>query len=159
MITLYHWDLPQKLQDEGGWSNPSIAERYADYASAMFDAYGDRVTKWITFNEPWVFHWVGSVLGIHPPGHHDMASAFLGGHHTLRAHALAVRRFREQVGKSPYAYLQQVRLQRAAELLGRGRATVTEAAFAAGFTDLGRFGRKFRETYGCTPSAFAAARA
>src|SRR5205085_489728 len=52
---------------------------------------------WITFNEPWVFHWVGSVLGIHPPGHHDMASAFLGGHHTLRAHALAVRRFREQV--------------------------------------------------------------
>jgi AraC-like DNA-binding protein len=51
-----------------------------------------------------------------------------------------------------------VRLQRAAELLGRGRANVTEAAYASGFTDLGRFGRRFRETYGCTPSAFAMAR-
>lgn len=69
------------------------------------------------------------------------------------------RVFREQVGKSPYAYLQQVRLRRAAELLGRGRASVTEAAYGTGFTDLGRFGRKFKQAYGCTPSAFAAARA
>lgn len=69
------------------------------------------------------------------------------------------RVFREQVGKSPYAYLQHVRLQRAAELLGRGRASVTEAAYGTGFTDLGRFGRKFKQAYGCTPSAFAAARA
>lgn len=69
------------------------------------------------------------------------------------------RRFQEQVGKSPYAYLQHVRLMRAAELLGRGRATVTEAAYSTGFTDLGRFGRKFKQAYGCTPGAFAAARA
>jgi AraC family transcriptional regulator len=68
------------------------------------------------------------------------------------------RLFHEQVGKSPYAYLLHVRLRRAAELLGRGRANVTEAAYAAGFTDLGRFGRRFKGTYGCTPSEFAVAR-
>lgn len=67
------------------------------------------------------------------------------------------RRFREQVGHSPYAYLQHVRLQRAAELLKGGRASVTEAAYAVGFTDLGRFGRKFRETFRCTPSAWRGA--
>lgn len=66
------------------------------------------------------------------------------------------RRFQEQVGQSPYAYLQQVRLQRAAELLKGGRAGTTEAALSCGFTDLGRFGRKFRERFGCAPSAFKA---
>src|SRR5438477_307637 len=63
------------------------------------------------------------------------------------------RSFHEQVGHSPYAYLTTVRLRRAAELLGCGSANVTEAAYASGFTDLGRFGRKFRAAYGCTPSA------
>ncbi len=65
------------------------------------------------------------------------------------------RRFLEQVGMSPYAYLQEVRLRRAAELLKRGHATVAEAAFSVGFSDLGRFGRKFRQKYGCVPSRFA----
>lgn len=69
------------------------------------------------------------------------------------------RCFQREVGASPYAKLQQVRLARAAELLARGRANVTEAAYASGFTDLGRFGRKFRERYGCTPGRFARARA
>jgi beta-glucosidase len=99
MLTLYHWDLPQALQDEGGWSNPSIAGWYADYAQALFSALGDRVGKWITFNEPWVFHWVGSVLGIHAPGNQDMAAALAGGHHTLRGHGMAVERFRSLVPK------------------------------------------------------------
>jgi beta-glucosidase len=97
MVTLYHWDLPQALEDRGGWANPQIGGIYASYAETMFSRLGDRVKKWITFNEPWVFHWVGSVLGIHAPGKNDMASAILGGHHTLRAHGLAVRRFRDLV--------------------------------------------------------------
>ncbi len=97
MVTLYHWDLPQALQDDGGWGSPDIAERFADYAATVFGKLGDRVQRWITFNEPWVFHWVGSVLGIHAPGNHDMAAALLGGHHTLRAHGLAVQRFRALV--------------------------------------------------------------
>jgi AraC-like DNA-binding protein len=65
------------------------------------------------------------------------------------------RRFHAEVGQSPYAYLQGWRLERAAELLKGGHAPVTEAAFACGFTDLGRFGRKFREAYGCTPRDWA----
>jgi beta-glucosidase len=97
MVTLYHWDLPQVLQDSGGWSDPSIAEAYADYAATVMDTLGDRAKKWITFNEPWVFHWVGSVLGVHAPGNHDMAAALAGGHHTLRAHGMAVERFRSIV--------------------------------------------------------------
>lgn len=97
MATLYHWDLPQALEDEGGWATETIAAHFADYAGTMFGTLGDRVKKWITFNEPWVFHWVGSVLGIHAPGRHDMAAALAGGHQTLRAHGLAVQRFRDAV--------------------------------------------------------------
>jgi beta-glucosidase len=97
MVTLYHWDLPQALQNEGGWSNPETASHFADYAEATMRRLGDRVNKWITFNEPWVFHWVGSVLGIHAPGQHDISAALTGGHHTLRAHGLAVQRFRDIV--------------------------------------------------------------
>jgi beta-glucosidase len=94
MITLYHWDLPQVLEDDGGWASPSIASAYADYAETLFRRLGDRAKRWITFNEPWVFHWVGSVLGIHAPGRNDMAHALAGGHQTLRAHGMAVQRFR-----------------------------------------------------------------
>lgn len=97
MVTLYHWDLPQALEDQGGWATPTIAEHYAEYAETLFRTLGDRAKRWITFNEPWVFHWVGSALGIHAPGRQDMASALLGGHHTLRAHGEAVRRFRDLV--------------------------------------------------------------
>ncbi|MFN2425533.1 MAG: GH1 family beta-glucosidase [Candidatus Binatia bacterium] len=97
MVTLYHWDLPQGLQDDGGWKSPDISSHFADYAETAFRKLGDRAKRWITFNEPWVFHWVGSVLGIHAPGHHDIAAALLGGHHTLRAHGMAVQRFRDVV--------------------------------------------------------------
>jgi AraC-like DNA-binding protein len=68
------------------------------------------------------------------------------------------RRFHQEVGQSPYAYLTGVRLQCAAELLHRGASTVAEAAFSAGFSDLGRFGRKFKARFGCTPSVYATQR-
>lgn len=94
MVTLYHWDLPQALEDEGGWASPAIAEHYADYAETMMRTLGDRAKKWITFNEPWVFNWIGSALGVHAPGRQDIGFALAGGHQTLRAHGMAVERFR-----------------------------------------------------------------
>lgn len=97
MVTLYHWDLPQALEDEGGWALPSTADAFVDYAGVVLNRLGDRAKRWITFNEPWVFHWVGTVLGIHAPGRHDIASALAGGHQTLRAHGMAVRLFRDLV--------------------------------------------------------------
>jgi len=153
MITLYHWDLPQKLQDEGGWSNPQIARHYADYAATMFDACGDRVKKWITFNEPWVFHWVGSVLGIHAPGHHDMAGAFLGGHHTLRAHGLAVQRFRDQVpgGEIGITVSVQAHVPASDDLLDEEAAARARAFNNEWFVDpivLGEYPAALREQFG-----------
>lgn len=95
MATLYHWDLPQALEDEGGWPERSTSEHYADYAEAMFSRLGDRVSRWITFNEPWVFNWLGYGLGIHAPGRSDPAAALRAGHHTLLAHGMAVERLRQ----------------------------------------------------------------
>jgi len=97
MATLYHWDLPQALEDAGGWPEPETAEHYADYAEAMFRALGDRVHHWITFNEPWVFVWLGYGLGVHAPGRNEIPAALTAGHTVLRAHGLAVERFRSLV--------------------------------------------------------------
>jgi len=99
MATLYHWDLPQALEDAGGWPEPQTAERFADYAEIMFNALGDRVPHWITFNEPWVFLWLGYGIGIHAPGRNDIPAALAGGHTVLRAHGLAVERFRSLAPK------------------------------------------------------------
>ncbi len=97
MATLYHWDLPQALEDEGGWPNSDLACHFADYAEHMFDALGDRVKLWITFNEPWVFTYLGYGLGVHAPGTTDMGAALKAGHTALRAHGMAVERFRSLV--------------------------------------------------------------
>ena len=66
--TLYHWDLPQSLEDAGGWPNRDTASRFADYAETMVEALGDRVSDWIVFNEPHIFTTLGYLLGIHAPG-------------------------------------------------------------------------------------------
>ncbi len=95
--TLYHWDLPQRAEDAGGWVNPESAQWYADYAAVLFEALGDRVRNWITFNEPWVSVWLGYALGVHAPGRCETGDALAAGHHILRAHGLAVGRFRELV--------------------------------------------------------------
>ncbi|MDO8614361.1 MAG: GH1 family beta-glucosidase [Dehalococcoidia bacterium] len=69
--TLYHWDLPQALQDEGGWANREIIGRFATYAEICIQALGDRVKHWMIFNEPWVFTFLGYVVGLHAPGIQD----------------------------------------------------------------------------------------
>ena len=68
-VTLYHWDLPQALQDAGGWPNRDVADRYADYVQVMAQALGDRVSDWMLFNEPDAFTDLGYLEGTHAPGH------------------------------------------------------------------------------------------
>jgi beta-glucosidase len=93
-ITLYHWDLPQALQDKGGWAVRDIAEIFADYAGIAGEAFGDRVRRWITLNEPWVVAHVGYRDGRHAPGIKDPAQAVAANHHLLLAHGRAVAALR-----------------------------------------------------------------
>ena len=94
VLTLYHWDLPQALQDAGGWPNRDTALRFAEYAGLVFDALGDGVPLWITINEPWVAAWLGHATGDHAPGVRDARQALAAAHHLLLGHALAVQGFR-----------------------------------------------------------------
>ncbi|ADL51094.1 GH1 family beta-glucosidase [Clostridium cellulovorans] len=94
-ITIYHWDLPQKLQDIGGWANPQVADYYVDYANLLFREFGDRVKTWITHNEPWVASYLGYALGVHAPGIKDMKMALLAAHNILLSHFKAVKAYRE----------------------------------------------------------------
>jgi beta-glucosidase len=92
--TLYHWDLPQALEDEGGWLERATADRFAEYASVCFAAFGDRVRTWFTINEPWVAATLGYRLGLHAPGFSDLGAAVRASHHLLLGHGAAVRAFR-----------------------------------------------------------------
>jgi beta-glucosidase len=94
LATLYHWDLPAALEDEGGWLERSTSHAFADYAAACFEALGDRVTTWFTINEPWVVAVLGYREGIHAPGIHDFRSAIVAAHDLLLGHGLAVEAFR-----------------------------------------------------------------
>lgn len=94
MATLYHWDLPQKLQDQGGWTKRMIVDRFAEYAAACGDAFGDRVQIWTPINEPWCVSWLSHFGGIHAPGIRDYASAVAAAHHTVMAHSAATRALR-----------------------------------------------------------------
>lgn len=89
-VTLYHWDLPQALQDKGGWTNRDTAYAFADYAAAVLARLGDRVRFWMTHNEPWVAAFLGNYFGLHAPGWHDLKAALQAAHHMLLSHGLAV---------------------------------------------------------------------
>ena len=91
VATAFHWDLPQPLQDKGGWANRDTAYRMADYMGALVEAYGDRVKKWFTLNEPWVFGYLGYAAGVHAPGEQDLGKGIRAAHHTALAHGLASR--------------------------------------------------------------------
>ena len=94
MLTIYHWDLPQALQDKGGWANRDTAGRYADYAGILNRRFGDRIAFWNTVNEPWCVAFVGHRDGIHAPGISDEVSALKAVHHQLLAHGLGTQRLR-----------------------------------------------------------------
>jgi beta-glucosidase len=92
--TLFHWDLPQELQDAGGWPARETAYRFEEYAGIVFDALGDRVRNWLTLNEPWCAAFLGYGLGRHAPGIHDAQQAVQAAHHLMLGHGLGVERLR-----------------------------------------------------------------
>lgn len=95
--TLYHWDLPQALQDEGGWSHRATVAAFADYADAVTRHLGDRVKHWITHNEPWCTAFLGHHEGNHAPGVRDFGTALQVCHHLLLSHGTALPRIRANV--------------------------------------------------------------
>ncbi|MBM7650411.1 6-phospho-beta-glucosidase [Bacillus ectoiniformans] len=95
-VTLYHWDLPQTLEEAGGWRNPKTVDAFVTFAETCFKAFGDRVRNWITFNETVIFCSLGYLTGAHPPGiEGDVKSYFQATHHVFVAHARAVELFKQ----------------------------------------------------------------
>ncbi len=95
-LTLYHWDLPQELEDAGGWPNRDTAERFADYAMLVFGALADRVRVWTTLNEPWCSAMLGYAYGKHAPGRENFADGIHAAHHLLLGHGIATQRMRAE---------------------------------------------------------------
>ncbi|ROP36776.1 broad-specificity cellobiase [Saccharothrix texasensis] len=95
-LTLYHWDLPQTLEDAGGWANRDTAYRFAEYAESVVGALGDRVDNWTTLNEPWCSSLLSYAAGVHAPGRQEPEAAVAAVHHLLLAHGLATSAIREQ---------------------------------------------------------------
>lgn len=89
-VTLNHWDIPQALEDEGGWAVRSTAEAFVDYTNIVSRTLGDRVTNWITHNEPAVVAWLGYETGVHAPGIKDYPKAVRVAHHLLVSHGWAI---------------------------------------------------------------------
>ncbi|WP_167978659.1 GH1 family beta-glucosidase [Lentzea indica] len=100
LVTLYHWDLPQVLEDFGGWRNRDTAYRFADYAALVHERLGDRVQAWTTLNEPWVSAFLGYGNGIHAPGVTDAVASLEAAHHLLLTHGLATQALRAQAPES-----------------------------------------------------------
>ncbi len=95
--TLYHWDLPQALQETGGWANRDTVDRFLEYTRAVISRLGDRVRRWVTHNEPWCIAHLGHEEGCHAPGLKDPATALRVGHHLLLSHGRAVPMIRREV--------------------------------------------------------------
>jgi beta-glucosidase len=94
-LTLYHWDLPQAVEEQGGWANRDTAYRFRDYAEGVYAVLGDRVEHWTTFNEPFCSALLGYGAGVHAPGRREPLAAIQAVHHHHLAHGLAVNRLRE----------------------------------------------------------------
>ncbi len=101
-ITLYHWDLPQELEDAGGWPERDTAARFADYAQLVHDAFGDRARYWTTLNEPWCSAFLGYGSGDHAPGRTEPAASVAAAHHLMLGHGLAVQAMRAGGGDHEY---------------------------------------------------------
>lgn len=95
--TLYHWDLPQELESDGGWLARDTAYRFADYTALAADGLGDLVKNWITLNEPWCSAFLGYASGVHAPGRREGAASMHAAHHLLLAHGLGTAELRSRV--------------------------------------------------------------
>ncbi|MGN0064471.1 MAG: glycoside hydrolase family 1 protein [Nocardioides sp.] len=100
-VSLYHWDLPQTLEDAGGWTNRDTAYRFVDYALSAFEALGDRVGVWTTLNEPFCSAFLGYASGEHAPGRQERAAALVAAHHLNLAHGLGISALREAGAEVP----------------------------------------------------------
>lgn len=106
MCTLYHWDLPQALQDNGGWANRETIDAFANYAETMFKEFDGKINYWITLNEPWCISFLSNYVGAHAPGNQDLGLATQISHHLMIAHGKAVQSFRKlnvsgEIGYAP----------------------------------------------------------
>jgi len=99
--TLYHWDLPQALEDSGGWPDRSILGAFEEYVKVCFKELGDLIDMWITINEPLCVAYLGHLDGVHAPGHRDLQKALAAAHHVNMAHGIAVREYRKTGLKAP----------------------------------------------------------
>jgi beta-glucosidase len=99
-VTLYHWDLPQVLEDRGGWPERETVEAFTEYTEIVVSRLGDRVRHWITQNEPWVASWLGYGQGVHAPGRKSDNDALAAGHHILLAHGRAAEVLRREAPTS-----------------------------------------------------------
>jgi beta-glucosidase len=99
-VTLYHWDLPQPLQDLGGWTRRDTARAFADFARAVAGRLGDRVSTWATHNEPFCSAFVGHLYGVHAPGAADARTALVASHHLLLSHGLGVQALRAELPRA-----------------------------------------------------------
>lgn len=95
-LTLHHWDMPQALQERGGWTSRESSERFLEYALSVHDALGDRVRVWTTLNEPWCSSFLSYTAGAHAPGHQSVAEGLLASHHLLLGHGLVIRELRRR---------------------------------------------------------------
>jgi beta-glucosidase len=94
MVTLYHWDLPQALEDDGGWLNRDTAQHFADYAGQMVETFADFGARWVTLNEPWCSAFLGYYEGRFAPGHRSYNEAYTAVHHLLLAHGMGLAAIR-----------------------------------------------------------------
>ncbi|QFY07277.1 beta-glucosidase [Nonomuraea phyllanthi] len=133
--TLYHWDLPQALEERGGWPSRDTARRFADYAAAVHDRLGERVGTWFTINEPWVAAFLGYGSGVHAPGRKSAAEAFRSAHHMLLAHGLATQALRAAGAAKVGAVLNLSPVMTPAQVGDFGRELSQEDAEAVGRID------------------------
>lgn len=102
LVTLFHWDLPMALQEQGGWKNPQISDWFAEYVEVVIDRLSDRVDFWMTINEPQMFVGLGYFAGVFPPFEHsDTKTLVQVSHHVLMAHGKALKVIRENAKKTP----------------------------------------------------------
>ena len=95
-LTLHHWDMPQALEERGGWTSREVVDRFVEYALTMHDALGDRVQHWTTMNEPWCSSFLSYTAGVHAPGRTSIRDGLLASHHLLLSHGRAVQALRER---------------------------------------------------------------
>ncbi len=93
--TLYHWDLPQALQDVGGWENRRTIDAFVKFSDVMYREFNGKIQSWLTFNEPWCIAFLSNLIGVHAPGNQDLQIALNVAHNLLVAHGKSVSRFRE----------------------------------------------------------------